>query len=162
MKKTLKCYECHEEFLREEMVQYASPRAEIMHWYCKKCLIEKQSRDNFSEKICSIFGIKAPGARIWTERKRLIETYGYTDNIIIDCLDYIYNIKKYKKLTDSICLVKPPMVEEMLKYKRVESYKAEQIIKAIKTETKEYIVPIENNKLVKTKIEYNPDDWLED
>ena len=72
-----KCYGCKQEFRSEELVYYASPTANTGYNYCPKCLAEKQARERFSYKVCSIFGLKAPGPRIWTERKRLYEKYGY-------------------------------------------------------------------------------------
>ena len=40
-KKTLKCFKCKTDTLREELVAYASPGAKILHNYCPKCLAEK-------------------------------------------------------------------------------------------------------------------------
>lgn len=158
-KETRTCYECKNKFQIKEMIQYASPRAKTMHWYCPKCLKDKQSRDNFADKVCQIFGLKNPGPRIWTERKRIIQTYGYTDETIIDCLDYIYRIEKYKKFTESICLVKPPMVEKMMQYKKLQQAKSINLARAINTQMNECIVPIKENKESYT-IKYNPDDWI--
>jgi hypothetical protein len=103
-----------------------------------------------------------PGPRIWTERKRLIDTYGYTDQTIIDCLDYLYNVKKLKKLAESLCLVKPTTVNEMLQYKKRKAFEATQLGLAMQTETNEYIVPTPKKKKQIKKIEYNPDEWLDD
>ena len=115
---TKQCYECKQQFRREELVDYASPKAKITHSYCRACLEKKQARDNFSAKVSEIFGIKSPGPRIWTERKRLFETYGYTDDTIIDCLDYLYKVEKYKKFVESIALVTPTTVERAQRYKK--------------------------------------------
>jgi len=41
VKKTLKCYKCKEDTLREEIAAYASPNAKVLHNYCPKCLAEK-------------------------------------------------------------------------------------------------------------------------
>lgn len=159
--KTKQCYECKNVFRVEELVSYAGPRAKQAHSYCPKCLKEKQSRDLFSEKVCYIFGLKAPGPRIWTERKRIIEKYGYTDDTIVECLDYIYKVKKFKKLAESLYLVTPPMVDEMKRYKRMEQGKSIQLTQAMNMETNEYVVPIKEN-IGQHKIINNPDAWLED
>ena len=143
----LKCYNCKEDFRREELVTYTPLRAKTSHNYCPKCYQEKLAREKFSEKVCAIFGIKSPGARIWTERKRLIDTYGYTDQILIDCLDYIYNVEKKKKWSESLCLINPTLVEKMLAYKRKGQYQNNLIVNAINTPTKEYIVPIKENTI---------------
>ena len=99
------------------MVNYATPRAKTSYWYCKKCYDEKMAQEDFSNKVCSIFGIKTPGPRIWTERKRLIDTYGYTDETIVNCLDYIYNVLKKPKKVETIYLVNPAMVDEMMRFR---------------------------------------------
>lgn len=162
MQITKKCFECKQIFRKTELIDYASPAATVTHSYCPKCLIEKQERDNFAIKVCQIFGIKAPGPRIWTERKRLKEQFGYTDQTIIDCLEYIYNVKKLNKLTDSLCLVKPPMVEQMLQYKHNIEYKNNNIINAMNMETKEHIVPTNIKQESIKSNNWNPDDWLDD
>lgn len=131
-----------------------------MHSYCPKCFKEKQARERFSNKVCSIFGLKSPGPRIWKERERLQNTYGYTDDIIIDCLDYIYCVEKKKKLAESLCLVTPYAVKKMLRYKKTQENKASNIIRAVRTETNEYVVPIKENT-TKKKESWNPDDWLD-
>ena len=162
MGRTIKqCYECKEKFRIEELVDYAGPRAKVMHSYCPNCLKEKQSRDKFSDKVCAIFGLKGPGPRIWTERKRIIQTYGYTDDTIIDCLDYIYNIEKKKVLSESLCLVKPPMVDKMMRYKRAKENESFKLAQAMNMETVEYIVPIKENN-VSNKVILDPDTLLED
>ena len=60
------------------------------------CYEDNIEREKFSNKVCEIFGIKSPGPVIWTQRKKLRDTYGYTDSAIIDCLEYIYNVLKLK------------------------------------------------------------------
>ena len=112
------CFVCKEKFRREELIDYAAIGTKTMHSYCPKCFKEKKNKERFSDKVCSIFGLNSPGARIWTERERLQKTYGYTDDIIIDCLDYIYNVEKQRKTVKSLCLIIPPMVDKMLQYKK--------------------------------------------
>lgn len=155
-----KCYGCKQSFRKEELVSYASPRAKVFQSYCPKCLAEKQSRDNFSDKVCSIFGIKTPGPRIWTERKRLQETYGYTDNAIIDCLDYIYNVEKKKKFAETLYLINPATMDKMKAYQREKNNESLKLAAATTTKFNEYIAPIQTNKN-KVKIEYDPDEWLD-
>ena len=156
------CFSCKESFLKNDMVQYASVRAKQLHWYCKKCHQEKIAKDNFTDAVCKIFGIKMPGARIWTDRKRLIDTYGYSDQTIVDCLDYLYNIKKVKKLAESLCLITPVTVHEMLEYKKQKSFEIVYMAKAFETEMVEHIIPTPKRKKQIKKIEYDPDEWLDD
>ena len=157
---TKQCCECKKVFLREELIDYAGPAANTTKTYCKKCLEEKQGRDQFSIKVCQIFGLKKPGPRIWTERKRLRETYGYTDDIIVNCLDYIYNIEHKKKLAESLCLITPMLVDKMLKWRRNTSTKASMIAAAYQTKINEQIVPIKEN-IPSKKENWNPDEWLD-
>ena len=161
MVKTLTCFGCKEKFPRKELVGYAGLNAKNLHNYCPKCLEEKQARERFSTQVCKIFGLKSPGPRIWTERKRLMDTFGYTDDIIIDCLEYIYKVEKKKKLVESLCLVNPVTVDHMRTYKKRIENSNQQIVRAITT-TKmiEHIVPIKENT-TKIKKEWNPDDWLD-
>ena len=160
---TRKCVECEQYFPKEQMVKYASPRAKTLQWYCPKCLAEKKETEAFTEKVCSIFGIKMPGRRVWQDRKELKEQYGYTDQTLIDCLDYLYTVKKMKKSSVSLILIKnnPSIVNEMFEYKIKEKEKAQQIVEAIKIPTKEYIVPIQENTEKKTE-KWNLEDWLDD
>ena len=161
IKLTRKCYGCGESFRKENMIEIFSISGKTSQWYCVKCANEKHVRDAFSDKVCQIFGLKTPGPRIWTERKRLQNTYGYTDDIIVDCLDYIYNVKKFRKLVESLALVKPSMVDEMMTYKKHQDYNNNKIITAMDTEMKEYIVPLKK-KIEKKKEQLNPDDYLFD
>ena len=155
------CYSCKEQFRKEELVDYAAPGTKTMHSYCTKCLKEKHAREAFSDKVCMIFGLKSPGPRIWKERQRLQDKYGYTDETIINCLDYIYCIEKKKKLAESLCLVQPYMVERMMRYKAYKEHEAMNVVRAAQVETKEYIVPIKEN-VTKKKESLNPDEWLDD
>lgn len=155
----LQCHECKEKFRRDELISYATLRSKTAYNYCKNCYQEKLARERFSEKVCNIFGIKAPGPRIWTERKRLKDTYGYTDDVLIDCLDYIYKVEKKKKFSESLCLINPTLVDKMMSYKRREQNKNNKIVSAINTQTNEYFVSIKENTEKKNN-KWNPDDWL--
>jgi len=88
-----------------------------------------------------------------------MDTYGYTDNVIADCLDYLYNVKKVKKLSSSLALVNPRNVEEMKKYKRNQTASVGTIAAAASVEIKEYSAPIQENK-EKQKEQWNFEDWL--
>ena len=154
---TKQCYACKQQFRKTELIDYASPFAKIPHSYCSKCLAEKQERERFSDKVCSIFGIKSPGPRIWTERKRLHDTFGYTDDLIIDCLDYIYNVEKHKNCVESLFLVQPPMVERMRAYKK----KTQNDVVSPQNKITEYVVPVRENISKKPTL-LNPDDFLDD
>ena len=159
MRLTKQCHGCKQQFRYSELVDYTGLGATKAYSYCPKCLAEKQSRERFQNKVCAIFGIKAPGPRIWTERKRLINTYGYTDDILIDCLDYLYNVAHVKKLTESLCLITPKSVDAMLKWKREQKLTGINLAQAMENQPKETMVELKDDNDNNT-FDWNPDDWL--
>ena len=161
MKMTRKCHGCGQDIMKDEMIQYSTLSGKTSYWFCKPCYEERMARERFQKKVCQIFGIKSPGPRIWTERQRLQRTYGYTDDSIVDCLEYIYNVEHKKILAESLVLVGPRSMANMKAWKSGQKAIAGRIAAAIaNTETKEYIVPIKENK--KKKEEINLDDALLD
>lgn len=148
MKFTRKCYGCKEDFRKDELVQYFSASGKTSQWYCKDCLAQRLSRDNFSTKVCQIFGIKTPGPLIWTQRKNLINTYGYTDESIIDCLEYLYHVEKRSTLQESLGLVAPWSMEKAKQWKKAQKNKTLGIAAALANTqiTEENIVIRENKK----------------
>ena len=143
MRMTRQCHRCHNNFNKSEMIQYAREGAVTMHWYCPDCLEEKKSQEHFENKVCTIFGIKSPGPRIWTDRKRLRETYGYTDNTIVDCLEYLYNVEHKQKLSESLCLINPSSVDRAIQWKRAQEKVADNLVAAMEyTPKKKIVVPI--------------------
>ena len=159
MKMTRKCYGCKQDILKDEMVQYSTVSGKTSYWYCRDCYEEKIARERFQNKVCEIFGIKTPGPLIWTQRKRLQDEYGYTDDAIVDCLDYIYNVEHMNKLKESLGLVNPRSMNNMKAWRAKKKAKVSSLAAAIaNTEMKEYIVPIQEKK--KKKEEINLDDAL--
>lgn len=159
MQLTRKCHGCGQDIHKNEMIQYSTVSGKTSYWFCKDCYEEKMARERFQIKVCQIFGIKSPGPLIWTQRKRLRDTYGYTDDAIVDCLDYIYNVEHMKKLKESLGLVNPKSMANMKAWRAEKKARAGSIAAAIaNTETKEYIVPVKENK--KKKKEINLDDAL--
>ena len=161
MKLTRKCAICKEDCRKEEMIQYTSYSGKTSHWLCRDCYTQKINREAFSNKVCQIFQIKTPGPRIWADRKKIQEKYGYTDQIIIDCLDYLYKVQNTKILSESLCLVTPTNVEKMLQYKKTQLAKAQLLAAAANQEIKEHIVPIKEIEERKKEI-LNPDDFLDE
>ena len=161
MKLTRKCHGCGQEIRKDEMIQYTTLSGKTAYWFCKDCYEDKMARERFQLKVCQIFGIKAPGPRIWTERKRLQNEYGYTDDAIVDCLDYIYNVSKKDKLSESLALVGPRSMANMKAWRADRQARASSIASAIaNTETHEYVVPVKENTSKKKEI--NLDDALLD
>ena len=158
---TRKCHGCKQDIRKEEMIQYTSLSGKSSYWFCKTCYEEKMARERFQTKVCQIFGIKSPGPVIWTQRKKLRDTYGYTDDAIVDCLEYIYNVQKKKILSESLVLVSPKSMAQMKAWRADQKARASGIAAAVAhTEMKEYIVPIKENK--KRREEINLDDALLD
>ena len=156
---TRKCHGCKQDIMKDEMIQYATLSGKTTYWFCKSCYEERMARERFQNKVCEIFGIKSPGPRIWTERKRLIDTYGYTDDAIVDCLEYIYNVEHMNKLTESLSLVGPRSMNSMKVWRADKKARAGSIAAAIANmETQEYVVPVKEHKKVKKEI--NLDDAL--
>ena len=136
------------------MIVYSSISGKTTNWYCHKCYEEKLAREKFSDRVCQIFGLKAPGPVIWSQRKKLYDEFGYTDDIILDTLDYVYNVKKIKKISETLYFVRPSIVEEMKKWKRSEQAKAASIIAAESSMTKlanEIFVPVHERKKERKK-----------
>lgn len=161
MQLTRKCAGCKQDIRKDEMVQYFSSTGKTSRWFCHTCLMEAQARERFSNKVCEIFGIKSPGPVIWTQRKRLRDKYGYTDDAIVDCLEYIYNVEHMDKLAESLGLVGPRSMANMKAWRADQKARASSIAAAIaNTETHEYIVPVQERK--KKKEEISLDDGLFD
>ena len=161
MNLTRKCHDCGQDFRKEEIIQYSTYSGKTKYNLCRDCYEKRIARENFSNKVCQIFGIKAPGPRIWKERQRLQEKFGFTDGSIVDCLDYIYNVEHETNIKETLYLVTPVTMAKMMQYKRTQAAKAELLGQAAKQETKEYIVPIEEKEERKKQI-LNPDDFLDD
>ena len=159
MQLTRKCHDCGQSIHKDEMIQYTTLSGKTSYWFCKSCYEEKIAREKFQMKVCEIFGIKSPGPLIWTQRKKLRDTYGYTDDAIVDCLEYIYNVEHMNKLKESLGLVGPKSMANMKAWRADKKARASSIAAAIaNTETKEYVVPIRENK--KKRAEINLDDAL--
>ena len=161
MKVTRKCHDCKEEFHKDEMIEYATLTGKTTYWYCRTCYEEKLAREKFQHKVCEIFGIKSPGPLIWTQRKHIRETYGYTDNTIIECLEYIYNVKRMNKLKESLGLINPRSVEEMRKWKKEREAIGSSLNAALtNTVINKQVVSVRENTRQRPKI--NLDDALLD
>ena len=155
-----RCWKCHDNFRKDELIDYCAPGYKTYHSYCKKCLKEQQDFDALKLKIVSIFGNDQKlWPRIMKDRKRIIIKYGYTDNTISDCLDYLYNVLKLKVLSKSLCLVTPTNVEKMKQYKRQQSAAAGQLAAAAAIEIIEKPVSIREN--IDEEQEENLDEWFE-
>ena len=158
MTKTKKCFGCKQDFLREELIEYSTLSGKTSYWFCKNCYQDKINRENFSNKVCEIFGIISPGPIIWTQRKRIQEKYGYTDNVIIDTLEYLYYVKKENKYSESLYLVTPVNVQKMMEWKASQEYLERKVKGQHVKEPEEIFVTV--RKKEKPKVKLNADDYL--
>lgn len=154
MKFTRKCHGCGQDIRKDEMIQYSSISGKSTYWYCQSCYEEKLAREKFQQKVCQIFGLESPGPLIWTQRKRLIDKYGYTDDAIVDCLDYIYHVKHMDKLKESLGLVGPRSMDEMKKWRAWKKAQASNIVAAlVNTDVTKEAVPFNIEKNIKQEID---------
>lgn len=159
MQLTRKCHGCKQDIRKDEMIQYSTVSGKTSYWFCKNCYEEKIGREKFQNKVCQIFGIVSPGPLIWSQRKRLRDTYGYTDDAIIDCLEYIYNVEHMKKLKESLGLVNPRSMENMRKWRANKNAQAGSLIAAMANmEVVEHKVLAREN--ISKRKEINLDDAL--
>lgn len=159
---TRKCHGCGEEIRKDEMIQYASATGKTMYWYCKPCYEEKIARERFSKKVCKIFQLKSPGPLIWTQRKHLKQKYGYTDDTIADCLEFLYEVQHRNTLVESLGLVTPKNVAAMKVWKAQQKALGGRLLAAqdITTVQEKIVNEIPEAKSVKKEI--NLDDGLYD
>jgi hypothetical protein len=158
---TRKCAGCKQDIRKEEMIQYFSITGKTSQWLCRDCYEEKIAREKFSDRICQIFGLKAPGPVIWTQRKKIKSEYGYTDDVILDTLDYVYNVKKIKKISETLFFVQPQLVEQMKKWKKNKEHEAQELMEStVKINKKSELVPVFNKK--KERKQTNLEDGLFD
>lgn len=154
VRKVLTCHECKGKFPAAEMIVYTTLTGKTSYNYCRTCYEERVSRDKFADKVCEIFGLAAPGARIWKDRETIQVKWGFTDETIIECLDYLYNVEKKRKLSESLTLITPDAMERMLRYKErheiVKNNVQEQVAANVNTQQ---IVIKENLKNNKQKID---------
>ena len=160
----INCYKCHYSFRAEELVSYCTITSKVAHKYCPKCLEWVQADERFRMEVCRIFGLKGPsvGAQINNEREKLMTEYGYTMDTIIECLRYVYDIKKIKPKKATLYFVTPSMIDEMMKYKRIQTAEGNSLAQAMNVTTiTEHIVP-QKKEVKETKPEFNFDSFFDD
>ena len=164
MKPTLKCYKCGEQVPRGDLVEYVTKRSKNPHRYCPTCLKTILDAENFCDKITEFYKDNISWPTINKRKRLLYETYGYTDQTIIDCLEYAYKVKGYVVLEKVLGIIKPPLVEEMLQYKKVQDFKENQIVNAIIDNTNKTQnlpqIKIRENMRPKKKSTWDDDNFL--
>ena len=150
-KLTLKCQGCKQEFRREEITPYRPITCKKTTYnYCKKCLEQQMAKDNYKKSIYKLFGMM-PMAKANTQKKRLQEKYGYTDDVILDTIFYAFNIKGLKPMADkkygpSIGFINPSLVDEMNRYKRAGEGRKNLIDNLSNTKYKYEYIDVKENK----------------
>ena len=154
----LTCAECSKQ--KRDIKKY--PRGEIIEHngrkLCPACYKQAVENEKFRIFICELFGVKSPGPKIYTQRKRLKEEYGFTDETIMRTLEYIFRVKKKNKSFESLGLVTPAMVEEAHQY-HLKQKALEKVVNLDEIKIKRHIVPIKEAERKKNLLSY---DFLED
>lgn len=151
MKDTLTCAECS----RLKLPVKVYPRGEIICYnsrnLCPKHYKEAIEKEKFNNYICELFGIKSPGPLIFTQRKKLNEQ-GFTDETICHTLDYLFNVKKFNKMYESLGLVNSQTVEEAYNYHLSKKGKT---VELKENNVVEHIVPVKKRERKKNILEYD-------
>ena len=145
-KRELTCCYCHKKFPREEIIFYGSSKNQMK--YCPDCYKDKIEREKFYQYICELFGIRAPGPKIYAQRRKIKENYGFTDETIMKTLDYLFKVKKMDKGFESIGLVNPKTVDEAKDY-----YESKKVVVVNENKVEKIIVPTNDNKKKKDLID---------
>lgn len=103
------CNDCKKRFKNSELIAVGS------QLYCNECVKPARHREQFQKYVCWLFGIKAPGPLLWSQRKTFMDKYKYTDRDICDTLKYIYEIKGQYRSPVTLGLV-PSNYEEAKEY----------------------------------------------
>ena len=155
---TYKCFDCSDTFNVADIIEYEG------HRFCKVCYINKLEREKFSKFVCELFNTKSPGPVIWSQRKDIQAKYGYTDNTIIKCLDYVYNVLHFKKEKPTLGLVTPMNIEKMLQYRKKQEYEDTKLMQAfvqgVEQRNTTFHVKVRENK--DAEEEWNLDDCLKE
>ena len=155
---TLTCCACHEKFPREQIIYYGSQQNQLK--YCPSCYTEKRDREKFSNFVCELFGIKAPGPKLYSQRKKLKETYGFTDDTILQTLEYLFRVKHFNKGFESLGLVNPQSVDEAKRYFKKQKEELEKMKQAEEARVRDLIVPVKKKERKLDLLDIN--DYLED
>ena len=160
----IKCHKCRQDFRADQLIKYKTVFGEKSYSYCPKCLEWVQADERFRVEVCRIFGLKGPqvGGHINKQRKKLVEEYGITEDTIVECLRYVYDIKKIPPLEETLYFVTPAMIAEMNKYKTAQKAEGNSLAQAMTTTTvTEHVVP-EKKEIKETKPEFNFDSFFDD
>ena len=158
----LKCKGCGKMFPRNELISYAG-RGGVSFNYCPECYDIKLKHEKFSDFICAIFCIRAPGPRIYAERKRLNEN-GFTDKTIMMTLEYIYRICGEDNSLASLFKVTKENAELAKNYFDQEraAFELQEQQLAVAEEAKIQYASIQKPQKQKTKQKYNLDNLEEE
>lgn len=89
-RQVVKCKSCSTPVRKTEGVRYKNV------WYHPRCYDLQIDKELFTSYVCKVFGLKSPGPVVYTQRKRFIEGYGYTDLGMYNALRFQFEIKKQK------------------------------------------------------------------
>ena len=90
MARVYKCFECKENVHSDDAVGADG------HYYHSNCYALTLDRKAFMTYVCQLFGLKAPGPVIYSQRKNFMTKYKYTDAGMLKTLKYLYEVQKNK------------------------------------------------------------------
>lgn len=137
-KQNLTCSSCHKKVPRNEIIYYGKKENPIK--FCPECYKERIERDKFTNYICELFSLRTPGPKMYTQRRRLLDQ-GYTDDEIIQTLDYLYRICGANKNFESLGLLTPANIDKAKRYYLEKEKEAERIASAAQ-QTKERVIHV--------------------
>lgn len=120
----MKCYECKTNVAKADAIHEGG------HYFHNGCFVVYTNRQAFAAYVCQLYGLKAPGPVIYSQRKNFIEKYGYTDDGMIKALRYAYEVKHIKitKAESRIGII-PSVYEDAQKFFEAQERKQNKIVK---------------------------------
>lgn len=133
----MKCFECKLLVPKNEAIH------ENGHYFHSGCFCVRQGRQQLIEYICKLFGLKAAGPVIYSQRKFFIERMGYTDQGMLNALRFAYEIKKIKpaKAEERIGII-PSVYEEAQEFFKVQEKRQLNIAKSMEQGLKDNKITI--------------------
>lgn len=147
----VKCQECGLMVEKIEAIHYENKN------YHKDCVEIKKERQALYKQICSIFYLKTPGPRMYTQIKNFL-LEGYTYKGMMNALEYFYVIKKNStdKSNGGLGII-PYVYKEAEEYYSRLNYKKEKIASGAKnfSDEKRVIILKDNNEAKKEVYDLN-------
>lgn len=151
----VKCSYCSENVDKKDTVRYKDKN------FHRDCQILQQQKDELCEYICKLFGLKKPGALVYTQIKNYITNYSYTYVGIQKSLYYFYEIKHNSKENSHQAIGIIPYIYDEARHYFEEKFNKKEKLKQVvenqlnKEEKKIYVV---KNDVIDRKEKLSLDD----